>query len=139
LSTIGLIIALAMAGMAIIGLQWPAATVALALAGALLAFLFFNFPPASIFLGDSGSMLIGLIIGTLAIQSSLKGPATVALAAPLALLVIPIFDTSAAILRRKLTGSSIFATDRGHLHHMLQSGGLSHQKVLFLVVFLCLV
>jgi len=55
-------------------------------------------------------MLIGLFIGTMAIQASLKGPATVALAGPLALLAIPIFDTSAAILRRKLRGRSVFST-----------------------------
>src|SRR5436305_11254769 len=50
----------------------------------LLGFLRYNFPPATIFLGDSGSMLIGLTVGVLAIQSSLKGAATVALAAPAA-------------------------------------------------------
>src|SRR5439155_5459941 len=78
-------------------------------------------------------MLIGLVVGVLAIDSSLKGPATVALAVPAALLVIPIFDTSAAILRRWLTGRSIFTTDRGHLHHCLQGRGLSNRTVLVLV------
>src|SRR5439155_5894298 len=84
LSSVGLIVTLAMAAMAVLGEQWMAACVAVALAGALLGFLRYNFPPASIFLGDSGSMLIGLVIGALAIRSSLKSPATVALAAPVA-------------------------------------------------------
>ena len=57
-----------------------------------------------------------LAVGVLAIQSSLKAPATVALAAPMAVLIIPILDTSAAIIRRNLTGRSIYCSDRGHLH-----------------------
>jgi UDP-GlcNAc:undecaprenyl-phosphate GlcNAc-1-phosphate transferase len=137
LGSIGLILCLTIAGMAFLNSSFGVACVAVALAGGLLAFLGYNFPPASIYLGDAGSMLIGLVIGTLAIQASLKGPATVALAAPLALLVIPIFDTSAAILRRKLTGRSIFTTDRGHLHHVLLRQGLSNQRVLLLVGLLC--
>jgi UDP-GlcNAc:undecaprenyl-phosphate GlcNAc-1-phosphate transferase len=96
-------------------------------------------PPASVFLGDAGSMMIGLAVGVLAIRSSLKGPATVALAAPLALLVLPIFDTGAAVVRRKLTGRSIFATDRGHIHHCLQRTGLSRPAILLIVGGLCAV
>jgi UDP-GlcNAc:undecaprenyl-phosphate GlcNAc-1-phosphate transferase len=146
LSSIGLIICLAMAAMALIGHHGPSACVALALAGALLGFLRYNFPPASIFLGDSGSMLIGLVIGVLAIQCSLKAaataalgaPATAALAAPLATLTIPILDTTAAILRRKLTGRSIYSTDRGHLHHCLLNRGLSSRVVLLWVAFFCM-
>jgi UDP-GlcNAc:undecaprenyl-phosphate GlcNAc-1-phosphate transferase len=83
-------------------------------------------------------MLVGLVIGVLAIRCSLKGPATVALAAPAALLILPILDTTAALVRRKLTGRSIFATDRGHLHHCLLRGGLSRTRILILVSGLCL-
>jgi UDP-GlcNAc:undecaprenyl-phosphate GlcNAc-1-phosphate transferase len=108
------------------------------LGGALIGFLFYNFPPASIFLGDSGSMLIGLVVGVVAIQSSLKGPATIALATPTALLIIPVFDTTAAILRRKLTGRSIYDTDRGHLHHCLLRRGFKAYHVLMLVSGFCL-
>ena len=138
LSSVGLIVTMAMAALAAVGQHWAAACVALALAGALLGFLRYNFPPASIFLGDSGSMVIGLVVGVLAIQSSLKAPATVALAAPTALLTIPAFDTLAAILRRKLTGRSIYATDRGHLHHVLLRRGLNTHAVLLLISGLCL-
>jgi UDP-GlcNAc:undecaprenyl-phosphate/decaprenyl-phosphate GlcNAc-1-phosphate transferase len=139
LSCIGLIITLALGVMALLGGHWLAASLALALAGALLGFLCYNFPPATIFLGDSGSMVLGLAIGVLAIQSSLKGPATIALAAPLAALAVPILDTTAAILRRKLTGRSLYTTDRGHLHHCLLSRGFSNRRVLFLVSLFCLV
>lgn len=95
------------------------AVIALVFTASLAGFLRYNFPPASIFLGDAGSMLIGLVVGTLAIQASLKGPGTVLLAAPLALWTIPIFDSGVAIVRRKLTGRSIYTIDRGHLHHRL--------------------
>src|SRR5205807_323940 len=125
LGSVGGIICASLAVMAFLNAQYQASIIAIALAGSLVGFLWYNFPPASIFLGDCGSMLIGLVVGVLAIESSLKGPATVALAVPAALLVIPIFDTSTAILRRTLTGRSIFTTDRGHLHHCLQGRGLS--------------
>jgi UDP-GlcNAc:undecaprenyl-phosphate GlcNAc-1-phosphate transferase len=137
LSCVGLIISLAMAAMALLGGQWAVACVAAALAGALLGFLRYNLPPASIFLGDSGSMLIGLIVGTLALRGSLKGPATVALIAPVAMLGIPVFDTLAAIIRRKLTGRSIYAGDRGHLHHCLLAHGFSTQRALLWISVSC--
>jgi UDP-GlcNAc:undecaprenyl-phosphate GlcNAc-1-phosphate transferase len=138
LGSIGTIVSLAIAALAALHGHWAEAFVAVTLAGAVLGFLRYNLPPASIFLGDGGSMLIGLVVGVLAIRSSLKGPATVALAAPTALLIIPIFDTTAAILRRKLTGRSIYSTDRGHLHHCLLRRGLSQGVALAIVSSLCL-
>jgi UDP-GlcNAc:undecaprenyl-phosphate GlcNAc-1-phosphate transferase len=139
LGSVGLILSGALAAMAVLNNErWAEAYVAMALAGALLGFLRFNLPPASIFLGDAGSMLIGLIIGTLAIKASLKGVATAAMAAPTALLAIPFLDTAAAIIRRKLTGRSIYTTDRGHLHHCLQGRGLSNARVVLLISFCCL-
>ena len=138
LGSVGTILSLALAAMALLAGHLWAATLALALAGALLGFLRYNLPPATIFMGDSGSMLVGLILGTLAIHCSLKAPATIALAMPVALLILPIFDTSAAILRRKLTGRSIYTTDRGHLHHCLLRYGLSIPWALVVVCLCCL-
>ncbi len=112
-------------------------------AAALLAFLRYNFPPATIFLGDSGSMLIGLVIGVLAIKSSSKehggDPEVMALTVPIALLILPILDTVAAILRRKLTGRSIYNTDRSHLHHCLLRRLGDPRLVLFVVCFCCVI
>jgi UDP-GlcNAc:undecaprenyl-phosphate GlcNAc-1-phosphate transferase len=139
LSSVALIICLALGVLAVLSGKFIAASIAFALAGSLLGFLFFNFPPASVFLGDSGSMVIGLTVGVLAIHSCLKGPATIALAAPTALLTIPIFDTAAAILRRKLTGRSIYSTDRGHLHHSLLRRLHDPRLVLLIVSGCCLV
>ncbi len=133
LGSVGAIISLALAGMAAMAGNWAVAGLATALAGALLAFLRYNLPPASIYLGDSGSMLVGLVVGSLAIESSLKAPTTIALSAPVVLLTLPIFDTAAAIIRRKLTGRSIYTTDRGHLHHCLLRRGYSVWRVLLLV------
>jgi UDP-GlcNAc:undecaprenyl-phosphate GlcNAc-1-phosphate transferase len=139
LGCVGTIICVALAIMALLTGHLVGALVALSVAGALLAFLCYNFPPASIFMGDSGSMFVGLVVGTLAITSSLKGPATVALLGPAAILIIPIFDTLAAITRRKLTGRSIYTTDRGHIHHCLLRAGLSVRRVLLVVSALCLI
>jgi UDP-GlcNAc:undecaprenyl-phosphate GlcNAc-1-phosphate transferase len=113
------------------------AILGLVFTGTLVGFLRFNFPPASVFLGDAGSMIIGLVVGVIAIHGSLKGPGTVLLAAPVAVLTIPIFDSAVAILRRKLTGRSIYTTDRGHLHHQLLSRMGSNRKVVGFLALCC--
>jgi UDP-GlcNAc:undecaprenyl-phosphate GlcNAc-1-phosphate transferase len=138
-SSIGLIISLGLAGMAAMYGHGAYAIFAVALAGSLAGFLVYNFPPARIFLGDSGSMLIGLVLGTLAIRCSLKGPATAALVVPTAIWTIPIFDVAMAVLRRKLTGKSLYETDRGHLHHRLLDRGLNGKSLLLGVGVLCLI
>ncbi|MFM7040115.1 MAG: MraY family glycosyltransferase [Planctomycetaceae bacterium] len=109
----------------------------LALAGSLAGFLIHNFPPARMFLGDSGSMLIGLILGCVALKCSVKQYTVVAMVMPTAIWAIPIFDVAMAIVRRRLTGRSIYATDRGHLHHCLQRQGHSGIRLLAVVGTLC--
>lgn len=113
------------------------AAVAFSLAGALLGFLRFNFPPATIYMGDAGSMVVGLVMGVIAIRCAFKGAATAALAVPLAIWAIPILDSVAAMMRRKLTGRSIYATDRGHLHHVLLNRGFSVGQTLAWIIVLC--
>ncbi len=135
-TTAGCIISLGLAFLSIQEVPSPSTIVALALAGALLAFLIFNQPPASIFLGDAGSMTIGLFVGVLAVWSNVK-ESTVLASAPVAILAIPLFDSSAAVLRRWLTGRSIYASDRGHLHHLLQSK-FGPNGMLLVVASLCL-
>ncbi len=134
---LGVILSLTIAAMAAATGHGTAAVVALVLGGSLLGFLQFNFPPARVFLGDAGSMLIGLVVGALAIDAALKGPGTVLLAAPLAIWTIPVLDSVAAIIRRKLTGRSIYMTDRDHLHHRLLSSLGSSQRVLAWVGVCC--
>ncbi len=134
-STAGAVIS---GGLAIMCLQTGSplgAVVAAAVCGSLLGFLFFNRPPATIYLGDAGSMTIGLFIGVLAIWGSIKG-STVFSVAPLLALSVPLFDSVIAILRRVLTGRSIYATDRAHLHHRLLDK-FSHQSMLGVVALMC--
>jgi UDP-GlcNAc:undecaprenyl-phosphate GlcNAc-1-phosphate transferase len=110
------------------------AVVAAALCGALFGFLVYNRPPATIYLGDAGSMVIGLFVGVISIWGSVKG-STLLSVAPLLVLSLPLFDSSIAILRRVLTGRSIYATDRAHLHHRLLDR-FSHPMMLMVVAIL---
>jgi UDP-GlcNAc:undecaprenyl-phosphate GlcNAc-1-phosphate transferase len=138
-STVGIILSMAIGVLAMLTGHFTEGIVAWAFAASLLGFLCFNFPPARIYLGDAGSMLIGLIVGALAIRASLKGPATVALAAPLAIWTIPIFDVTAAIIRRRLTGRSVYTTDRGHLHHRLLDATGNNALVVAMIGVACAV
>ena len=117
----------------------PGATaLGLIFSGCLIGFLLHNWPPAKIFLGDSGSLLIGFVIGALAIESSIKRATTFTLSVPLVLVSVPVFDTLMAIVRRKLTGRGIAEADRGHIHHCLQNRGLSGRQSLLAISALCL-
>ena len=137
-STIGTVLSLSVAAVTVIlGGRVDGLIIALSLAGALTGFLVFNFPPARMFLGDSGSMLIGLVVGCVALKCSFKQYAAMALVMPTAIWAIPIFDVSMAIVRRRLTGRSIYTTDRGHLHHCLVRKGHSGSSLLLLVGSLC--
>jgi UDP-GlcNAc:undecaprenyl-phosphate GlcNAc-1-phosphate transferase len=114
-----------------------ATIVGFALAGALAGFLVFNKPPATIYLGDAGSMMIGLFLGVLAIWTRLKEPSVLA-TAPIAIFALPLFDSTAAVMRRWLTGRSIYQTDRGHLHHLIQQK-YGRKRMLLVVGCLCLI
>jgi UDP-GlcNAc:undecaprenyl-phosphate/decaprenyl-phosphate GlcNAc-1-phosphate transferase len=138
-TTIGVVFSVALSILATMNGFVVDGVCALAMAGSLAGFLIYNLPPAKIFLGDAGSMLIGLVLGVLAIRCSLKGPATVALAAPTAIWAVLIFDVGMAILRRKLTGRSLYTTDRGHLHHVLQKHGFSGLGIVFIVGLMCVI
>ena len=115
-----------MVAVAVIGLYYGHSTqavIALAASGALLAFLVYNFYPASIFLGDTGSMLIGLGVGSLLLRVTASPEGIIPIAIPIAVMTIPLFDTTAAVIRRKFTGRSIYTTDRGHIHHCFRRKG----------------
>jgi UDP-GlcNAc:undecaprenyl-phosphate GlcNAc-1-phosphate transferase len=98
------------------------------LAGALLGFLRYNFNPASIFLGDSGSLLVGFLLGCYGVLWSQKSATLLAMTAPMMALAIPILDVCLSIVRRYLSHRPIFAADRGHIHHRLLDRGLSPRR-----------
>jgi len=101
------------------------ALLAVAVAGATLGFLPANFPPARIYLGDAGSLFLGFMLATLAIEGASKGPAIVAIAIPLVAFGVPVMDTAIAVIRRGVRGAPLFRGDREHLHHRLLDVGFS--------------
>lgn len=123
---------------------YPPAMLAAALAGACLGFLPHNFQPARIFMGDSGSMLIGLMLA--AISTSASGRISLnaygsrdilGLLTPLllvgAVMFIPVLDLLLAVIRRTMAGRSPFSPDKMHLHHRLLQIGHSHRRVVLLI------
>jgi UDP-GlcNAc:undecaprenyl-phosphate GlcNAc-1-phosphate transferase len=99
-----------------------------ALGGAVLGFLFYNVNPATIFMGDTGSMFLGFVLATTAIQTNQKSATVIALVVPIVALGVPIADTLLAMARRAARGAPLFSADRGHIHHRLLSKGLSHRQ-----------
>jgi len=138
-SSVGFLLCLTVAVLAALTGNTVHGLIAFVMAGALLAFLRFNWAPASIYLGDTGSMLIGLVVGAIAIAGNVKGSMAVVFAVPVCMLAIPILDTGAALVRRKLTGRSLFTADRGHFHHLLLQRGWSQPKTVLFISAVCLV
>jgi UDP-GlcNAc:undecaprenyl-phosphate GlcNAc-1-phosphate transferase len=135
--SLGLVTSIAIAFLAYRSGRLEDSLFALAMAGALAAFLRFNLPPAKIFLGDAGSMLIGLLISALSVRSCTDVRRTAVLLMPaIALLMLPLMDVVTALARRSLRGRSIFAPDRGHIHHCMRSRLPSAVATLVAAVFL---
>lgn len=137
--SLGIVIMTTIAALFVLGGHAEEATLAVVIAGGLIGFLCHNWPPAKIFMGDAGSMTIGFLAGALSIQAASKTATTFTLAVPFVLMSIPLFDTSMAIVRRKLTGRKIGEGDRGHIHHRLQDRGLTRQQALLAIAGLTLV
>ena len=105
----------------------------LALLGSLTAFLCFNVHPARVFMGDSGSMFVGFMVACLAVLAS-HTARTVGLALPALALGVPLLDALATLLRRGiLQRRSLFAAERGHIHHRLLDLGLNHRRTVLLI------
>ncbi|MGV9773996.1 glycosyltransferase family 4 protein [Streptosporangium sp. NPDC003464] len=111
------------------------AAIASVLIGICLGFLPHNFHPAKIFMGDTGAMLIGLVLASTMITitpldstSINRFPVILPMLVPVAILVLPLLDLIMAVVRRTSNGLSPFAPDRGHLHHRLLDIGHSHRR-----------
>jgi len=120
------------------------------LAGACAGFLPHNFHQARLFMGDSGSMLIGLVLSASAVtltgqfsadqisdgaagsQASLV-PTLLPLLLPVSILIVPILDLVLAVVRRTRAGRSPFAPDKQHLHHRLLEIGHSHRRAVLIM------
>lgn len=93
--------------------------VAVILGGALVGFLLYNFNPASIFMGDSGSMFLGYMLATYALEGRGHTDPGLALLVPAVALGLPLLDTALSIVRRASERKAVFAPDSDHIHHRL--------------------
>ena len=123
---------------------YPPALISVALAGACLGFLPHNFSPARIFMGDSGAMLIGLLLAAASTSASGRiavnayGPADIfTLLSPLilvaAVVFIPMLDMLLAVIRRTRAGVGFYTPDKMHLHHRLLELGHSQRRVALII------
>jgi len=146
-------------GIAFLNQNIGIAFVSLILAGSILGFLRYNFHPAKIFLGDSGSLLLGLLLAVLSIEGSSKGAILVAVLVPVLALGFPIMDTMLSMARRLFKSIvlvnrptengtskslffknfSLFDADEDHIHHRILKLGFSHKKTVMILYGICAV
>ena len=123
--------------------QSDMAIIAFTLMGSLLGFLRFNFYPAKIFMGDTGSLVVGMILSVLAINSIRYGLVSETIKLPnkgpllaIVILAIPLFDSLRVFFVRILNGRHPLSPGRGHIHHALLRLGFGHKKTsLILYIF----
>jgi UDP-GlcNAc:undecaprenyl-phosphate GlcNAc-1-phosphate transferase len=111
--------------------QWFVAASLALLLGSLLGFLFWNFPPAKIFMGDSGSLVIGFVLGVLTVRTTFLPPGVdwgagwYAVFAPVIVLALPLYDLTVVSIIRMSRGRSPFVGDTNHFSHRLVARGMS--------------
>jgi len=103
------------------------------LVGSLLGFLKYNFNPASIFLGDSGSLLIGFLLGCYGALWSHKTETLLGMVAPMMALAFPLLEVGVSIFRRFIGRKPIFTADRNHIHHRLLDQGFTPRRAALLL------
>ncbi len=112
-------------------------------AGTAIGFLPWNFHPAKIFMGDSGSLLLGLVLAVATVSGvgrNVEGPTggdlaviAIPVAVPLLVLAVPLLDVALAVGRRVRRGTSIGHADKQHIHHRLLDIGHSHRQAVVLM------
>ena len=105
--------------------------------GGTLGFLRHNFYPARIFMGDSGALLLGFILAGISVQGLLKTASLVSLLLPLAVLAVPIVDTSFVVAKRIKHRQPIYEADRFHLHHRFLNLGYSQRQAVLMIYAWC--
>jgi len=133
----GGVCAIAAASFAIIAFDIPVLTAPLApaagviaaiVAGAAIGFLVWNFAPARVFMGDSGSNLLGLLLGCVAVLGTVKTSALIGLIAPLVILAVPFLDTTFVVLKRMKYRRPVYRADANHFHHRFSRIGFSPRR-----------
>ena len=125
------IVAIASAAFAVLAMSFgrvEVAALAAMVCGATLGFLRHNYHPATIFMGDSGALTLGFVLGSLAVEGVLKSAATIALAAPLLIMAVPILDTSFVVAKRLKYGRRPWAPDQNHFYHRFLRIGFSQRR-----------
>jgi UDP-GlcNAc:undecaprenyl-phosphate GlcNAc-1-phosphate transferase len=131
---IGLISSFSFGAIALIMEQNDMALIAFTLSGALVGFLKFNTFPARIFMGDTGSLVVGMILSVLAINCIKYGLVTETHSLPhigpllaISLLAIPLFDSLRVFVVRAIKGNGTLTAARDHVHHALIDLGAGHK------------
>jgi len=115
------------------------AALTIALAGSLLGFLRYNFQPATIYMGDTGSMFIGLMLGTLAMIGTYTENNVAACLAPVVILGLPIFDTLFVMYIRKLRGIPVFFGSPDHFALRLRKWRFGVRQTVLISYLICLI
>ena len=108
--------------------RMDAAALAAIVCGATLAFLRHNYHPARIIMGDSGALALGFLLAAVAVQGVLKTAATIALAAPMLVIAVPILDTSFVVLKRLKYRRAPWGADHNHFYHRFLRIGFSQRR-----------
>jgi UDP-GlcNAc:undecaprenyl-phosphate/decaprenyl-phosphate GlcNAc-1-phosphate transferase len=122
--------------------QWFVAATLAMLLGSLLGFLCFNFSPATIFMGDSGSLVIGFLLGVLTVRTTYLPKDTpwssgwYAVFAPAIVLAVPLYDLLVVSTLRLLRGKSPFVGDTNHFSHRLVARGMSRRTAVICLYLL---
>jgi len=143
---IGVIASLSFGIIALLMNQADMAIIAFTLTGALLGFLKYNFHPAKIFMGDTGSLVVGMILSVLAINSIRYGLVTETIKLPnkgpllaIVILAIPLFDSLRVFVARVLKGRHPLSPGRGHIHHALLNLGFGHKYTSIILYFFAII
>jgi UDP-GlcNAc:undecaprenyl-phosphate GlcNAc-1-phosphate transferase len=96
--------------------------------GACVGFLRHNYHPARVFMGDCGALTLGFVLGSLAVEGVMKSAATIALAAPLLVMAVPILDTSFVVAKRIKYGRAPWGADHNHFYHRFLRIGFSQRR-----------
>ena len=108
-------------------------SLAIALAGACLGFLRYNFNPATVFMGDTGTLFMGFLLATIGMKLKATGPAWWSFIVAVAVLALPIFDTSLVTLYRLWKGQAVSQGGKDHTSHRLVKLGLPQREAVLVL------
>jgi len=138
--SLGIVASVSFGLLAIISGQINMALIAFTLMGALLGFVLHNFHPAKIFMGDTGSLVVGLVLSILAINAINSGIINNYIHLPnkgplvaIAILAVLLFDSLRIFIVRVIKGRNPLSPDMNHIHHALLNLGYGHQKTTLII------